>query len=103
MTITVQVGESAQHPVLTNAIDSEADMTRARSLLHRIAITVAVVLALMASSTVGHAFTAEQQRLCTGDAFRLCGSEIPNFERITLCMRQRIADLSKGCRSVFEK
>jgi hypothetical protein len=74
-----------------------------RPLLQRFAMMVSVALALIASSTAGRAFTAEQQRLCTGDAFRLCGSEIPNLERITLCMRQRIAELSQGCRSVFEK
>jgi hypothetical protein len=60
-------------------------------------------LALIAGSTVSHAFTAEQQRLCTSDAFRLCGSELPNLERITMCMRQHIADLSPGCKAVFEK
>jgi hypothetical protein len=51
-----------------------------------------------------HAFTQEdQQRLCTGDVFRLCSSEIPSVERITACMRRQRASLSEGCRSVFGK
>jgi hypothetical protein len=102
MTITVERRESAQLEVRRRFL-TETAMIRTRSLPHRFAITVAVTLALMAGSTTGHAFTAEQQRLCTGDAFRLCGSEIPSLERITSCMRQRIAELSQGCRAVFEK
>jgi hypothetical protein len=51
-----------------------------------------------------HGFTQEdQQRLCTGDVFRLCASEIPDRARITACMRRQRASLSQGCRSVFGK
>lgn len=51
-----------------------------------------------------HAFTPEdQRRLCTGDVFRLCSSEIPDVDRITACMRRQRASLSEGCRSVFGK
>jgi hypothetical protein len=53
---------------------------------------------------VGHAFTRDDQaRLCSGDVFRLCSSEIPDVERIVACMRKQRASLSKGCRSVFGK
>ena len=31
------------------------------------------------SSTSSFAYTAEAQQMCTGDAFRLCSSEIPNI------------------------
>lgn len=52
----------------------------------------------------GHAFTQDdQRRLCTGDVFRLCASEIPSVERITACMRKQRAHLSEGCRQVFGK
>ena len=53
---------------------------------------------------VSHAFTQDdQRRLCTGDVFRLCSSEIPDVERITACMYRKKASLSPGCRSVFGK
>jgi len=53
---------------------------------------------------MGHAFTQDdQRRLCTGDVFRLCASEIPSVERITACMRRQRAHLSEGCRQVFGK
>ncbi len=48
-------------------------------------------------------YSAEQRRLCTGDAFRLCGSAIPNVEEITACMRKQKANLSSGCKAVFDK
>ncbi|CAN5126292.1 hypothetical protein BH11PSE4_BH11PSE4_23850 [soil metagenome] len=67
----------------------------------------ALVLALSAtaifSSTASHAFSAEAQQMCTGDAFRLCGSEIPNIAKITVCMRAQRANLSVGCRAVMDK
>lgn len=47
-------------------------------------------------------FTQAQQDACTPDAFRLCSSEIPDVPRITACMEARKAQLSPGCRAVFE-
>lgn len=45
---------------------------------------------------------AEAANLCRGDALRLCFSEIPDRGRITHCMQRRKAELSPGCRSVFD-
>jgi hypothetical protein len=68
----------------------------------------ALVLAFAASfsalsSTSSHAFSAEAQQMCTGDAFRLCGSEIPNVAKITACMMKQRASLSAGCRTVMDR
>ena len=41
--------------------------------------------------------------MCTGDAFRLCSSEIPNIPRITTCMIKNRSNLSAGCRSVMDR
>ena len=66
-----------------------------------VCLTIACLATLPQAS---HAFTrADQQRLCMGDAMRLCASEIPDVERITACMRRQRANLSDGCRSVFGK
>jgi hypothetical protein len=40
--------------------------------------------------------------MCSGDAMRLCISEIPDVERITACMERQRESLSEGCRAVFE-
>jgi hypothetical protein len=55
------------------------------------------------SSTAVFAFSSEAQQMCTGDAFRLCGSEIPNISKITACMIKKKSDLSAGCRTVMDK
>ena len=65
--------------------------------------TLLCALALSAFLLAGtaRAYTPEQQQACTGDAFRLCGSEIPNIDRITLCMIRNRAMLSPVCRVYF--
>jgi hypothetical protein len=55
------------------------------------------------SSSQSFAYTAEARQMCTGDAFRLCSSEIPNIPRITACMVKHRAQLSPGCRAVMDK
>jgi hypothetical protein len=55
------------------------------------------------ASTSGFAFSAEAQQMCTGDAFRLCSSEIPDIPRITACMLKHRANLSSGCRTVMDR
>lgn len=64
-------------------------------------LALATALMLGALTTVSHGYSAEQQRLCTGDAMRLCSSEIPSIDRITACMVQKRSSLSAGCKSVF--
>ena len=69
-------------------------------------ISIALVFAASfsaVSSTSSFAFSAEAQSMCTGDAFRLCSSEIPNIPKITACMFKHRADLSTGCRSVMDR
>ena len=55
------------------------------------------------SPTSSFAFSAEAQQMCTGDAFRLCASEIPNIPAITACMVKQRANLSAGCRAVMDR
>ena len=69
---------------------------------------VSFVLALTTSfaavsSTASFAFSSEAQQMCTGDAFRLCSSEIPNIPKITACMVKHRTDLSAGCRVVLDR
>lgn len=45
--------------------------------------------------------TQAQREACTPDAFRLCGSEIPDIGRVTACMIAKKASLSPACRAVF--
>ena len=65
-------------------------------------LIVATVFAFAMLTTVSQAYTLEQQEMCTGDAMRLCASEIPNVDRITACMERQRDSLSDRCKAVFE-
>jgi hypothetical protein len=67
-----------------------------------LALTIATALGAM-TSTQTFAYSAEAQQQCTGDAFRLCSSEIPNIPAITACMYKHRTDLSPGCRAVMDR
>ncbi len=74
------------------------------SCTHRIA--AALVLAGAASFiqvSPGLAFSPEAQQMCTGDALRLCGDEVPDIPRITACMVRQRAKVSPECRAVMDK
>lgn len=71
--------------------------------VRQIAVTLVVAISLTALASPGYSFTAEAQRQCTGDAFRLCSSEIPNISRITACMVKNRSSLSSGCRVELDK
>ena len=55
------------------------------------------------STSPGPAFASDAQQMCTGDAMRLCGHEIPNVQRITACMHKQRANVSPGCRAVMDR
>jgi hypothetical protein len=58
---------------------------------------------LVLASTSSFAFSAEAQQMCTGDAFRLCSSEIPDIPAMTACMYKHSANPSPGCRTVMDR
>ena len=68
--------------------------------------TLALGMALAALSaaalpSASHAYTPEEQAACQPDAFRLCGSEIPDIDRVKACMLARRAQLSPECKRFF--
>jgi hypothetical protein len=71
---------------------------RQAGLILAFAVSIATL-----SSTSSFAFSAEAQQMCTGDAFRLCSSEIPNISKITACMLKNRSSLSAGCRTVMDR
>jgi hypothetical protein len=71
---------------------------RQTSLILTIATTMSVL-----SAHPSFAFSAEARQMCTGDAFKLCSSEIPNIPKVTACMMSHRAQLSAGCRAAMDK
>jgi len=77
-------------------------MTSCRTF--KIATLIALATAATALSTSATlAFSQEAQQMCTGDAMRLCGHEVPNIQRITACMARNRAHVSAGCRAVMDR
>ena len=70
--------------------------------LHHIGL-LAAAMTMAATVASADPYNAEQQRLCSSDAMRLCSTEIPNVDQVTACMRRQKASLSEGCKSVFDK
>ena len=77
---------------------------RLTTIIRKVSLVLALTSSFAAvSSTASFAFSAEAQQQCTGDAFRLCSSEIPNIPKITACMIKHRTDLSAGCRTVMDR
>lgn len=69
----------------------------------RIAPLFAIALAATALFARPTLAFSEAQQMCTGDAMRLCGHEVPNVQRITACMVRHRAQVSPGCRAVMDR
>jgi hypothetical protein len=72
-------------------------------IIRNAGLTLAFAVSFSAFSASSFAFSAEAQQMCTGDAMRLCSSEIPNVSKITACMIKQRSNLSSGCRTVLER
>ena len=63
-------------------------------------ITLAIVLALGASSAA-LAATAEEEQACTNDAFQFCQNFIPDRNRVFTCLVSNRDQLSVACHAVM--
>jgi hypothetical protein len=61
-------------------------------------LLLAIALSFSMWPAASRAYTPEEEQACSGDAFRLCGAEIPDVDRVTACMVRKQAQLSPGCR-----
>ena len=77
-------------------------MSKIRQLLLG-AATVAALGTLPTTLLADHQPTADERAACTGDAFRLCGSDIPDVSRVIACMQTKKSQLSPRCRAQFDK
>ena len=67
----------------------------------RLGLMLATALSVSIWSAAGRAYTPEEQQACSDDAFRLCGPEIPDVDRVTVCMIRNKSQLSPPCRVFF--
>jgi hypothetical protein len=66
-------------------------------------LIAAFAISFSALSTPSFAWTAETRQTCTGDAWRLCSSTIPNIGATEACMKRQRTSLSDGCRMAVDK
>ena len=76
-------------------------MSSVRSRCCCVGWMLATALSIGMLPASSRAYTPEQQQACSGDAFRLCNAEIPDVDRVTVCMIRNKSQLSPGCRVFF--
>ena len=76
---------------------------RSSHLQFSLMLTVALScsLSFLLWPIAAEAYTSDEQAACSSDAFRLCSSEIPDVDRVTVCMVRNKSRLSPGCRVYF--
>jgi hypothetical protein len=62
---------------------------------------LAAMLMAAAQPAASQGYTPDQQQACSDDAFRLCSAEIPDVDRVTVCMVRNKSQLSPACRVFF--
>ena len=60
---------------------------------------------LLATTGMANAQTLEEQQraACTGDAFRLCASSIPDRDRVRDCLITNREQISAACRALLPR
>ena len=67
----------------------------------RFAIISVSILAMLLSGAASAATRDEQTAACKSDALRYCASEIPNEQKITVCMKAHLEKLNPECKAMF--
>jgi hypothetical protein len=60
--------------------------------------TTFVLSGFAASASAQERETAEERRACTPDVFKHCSDLIPDADRITVCLPQKVRELNPECR-----
>ena len=76
-----------------------ADRSVAIALAATLGASIAILWGINQARAGG---SADEQRACTPDVFRLCASEIPSEDRIVVCLNKKITQLSPACRRVMD-
>jgi hypothetical protein len=76
-------------------------MLAVQSRKFQLGLMLATALSVSMWPAASRAYTPEEQQACSDDAFRLCGPEIPDVDRVTACMVRNKSQLSPGCRVYF--
>jgi hypothetical protein len=71
--------------------------------MNRTYCLLAASLFILGAVTSANAATRdEQSKACRGDAMHFCAIDIPSREKIIVCMKRHIDELSPACRAMFK-
>ncbi len=72
--------------------------------MKKLSFVVAVSLSMVPSLVLaqGHMGTPQEQKACSGDAKRLCRSQLGDDNAVQQCLMQNRAKLGKSCSAVFQ-
>ena len=76
-------------------------MFAVRSRNFQLGLMLAMALSVSMWPAASRAYTPDEEQACSGDAFRLCGADIPDVDRVTACMIRNKSQLTPGCRVYF--
>ena len=76
-------------------------MTNRFNTIRKIGFAVTFAISVFSMSTASYAYSQQQAKMCTGDAFKFCSSEIPNIDKVTACMQLHKTELSPGCAALM--
>src|SRR5260370_39383758 len=88
-------------PTLRERNASGGFMFAVRSRNFHFSLILAAALAVSMLPSAGQAYTPEQEQACSRAAFRRCAAEIPDVDRVTLCMIRSKYQLTPGCQAFF--
>ena len=71
--------------------------------MSRFVLTAVSLLGILLNSAAFAASRDEQTAACKGDAIRYCASEIPNEQKITVCMKAHLEQLSPECKAMLKQ
>lgn len=66
-----------------------------------VALSTAAIVGAMSAPALAQG-TAQERSACMGDAFKFCGSDIPDVSRIEACLKSKVNQLSPACKVEFE-
>ena len=83
-------------------MESQNNWTLRSMPLAQWCVSLALLSATISPTASFSQGTTAQRMACTPDALRLCSAFIPNADEITICLREKNAELSDACRMAFE-
>jgi hypothetical protein len=70
-------------------------------MFHRTVLALAILASATALSATASAETAEERQACMADAQTHCADEIPDRERVYVCLVKKVSLLSAPCKKVI--